>query len=761
MHWRADRRSRVAVLTAILFGALGMDLSSIAFGTQASPHPIRTSQPDGTQITLYLRGNEYLHWYEDSRGYTVVRRGNDPIGTAGLSALARALPAEDDAARLPYVYATRDEEGRLAPTELLVGKADPAAEDIQPRVLPTPRHLREIEVDRLPMPAAVARDVARRAAPAGDVKNLVVLMRFKGHEDRPLPSREDMDVVFNKPGGDPDLAPTGSVRDVYLENSYGAMRLDSTVLAWVDLPESEKDYANGDSGLTPRVHDAIRAALDEADKLADFSDFDRDGDGFIDAVAFIHSGYGAEWGGEAGGALEVDRIWSHRWALFAPWTSEEGVQVQDYHISTGLWERSGSEPTHIGVICHETGHFFGLPDLYDYSNQGAGAGSWCMMANSWGFDGTQLQPPHFSAWCKSELGWIVPRVLTAPGTYDAAQVETEPTVFRIDSGYPNGEYLLIENRQPVGLDSSIPNGPGGRGGLAIWHIDEMKPENDDPGHPTQVGWPANNKHYKVALLQADGRYDLESNPRNRGDGEDLYRGGHVNRIDPDTLPSTDSYQGGIVAETGHRISEISNTGPTMSFQFGDSSDGGGTATGGLGSRVASNQFSWEARKSASSDTNLLEVSFTLDRPMDVVIEANTSVSSGNAGRLDFSTGFHNREPTEQIWTESLRWVTTEEGGGWVNFGSSYTTRLSPGAHTIYWKIWVAGGNLSFDSGSMSVHIYDASPVSNSTSRRRPLGPMATPRPGTQTPSYEISEDGTRRSVSSVRQHLTGGHQPLR
>ena len=83
------------------------------------------------------------------------------------------------------------------------------------------------------------------------------------------------------------------------------------------------------------------------------------------------------------GADYTDRIWSHRWSI-PTWTSAEGVRVSDYHISPSLWDTSGTAPGRIGVICHETGHFFGLPDLYDTNGGGEGIGSYCLMANSVG-----------------------------------------------------------------------------------------------------------------------------------------------------------------------------------------------------------------------------------------------------------------------------------------------------------------------------------------------------------------------------------------
>ena len=121
-----------------------------------------------------------------------------------------------------------------------------------------------------------------------------------------------MDKIFNAVGGDPILAPTGSVRDLYLENSYNQLTINSTVTSWNDVSQTEQFYANGDSG-DATLWGALREALDLADATIDFTQFDDDSDGWIDAIAFIHSGYGAEWGGtDVDGTERPDRIWSHR-----------------------------------------------------------------------------------------------------------------------------------------------------------------------------------------------------------------------------------------------------------------------------------------------------------------------------------------------------------------------------------------------------------------------------------------------------------------
>ncbi len=506
--------------------------TSSTFAVPASPHPFEVTQPDGTTITLFIRGDEYFHWLEDENGLTVVQENG------------------------AYSYATVDTNQQLKATAWRVGNIDPASVGLTPKTLPPPDARLRTRLDHTqiaaadPAPAAVA-------GVAGSTKNIVIMMRFANHTNRTLPSNSDMDTLFNAVGGDPVLAPTGSIRDVYLENSYGQFSIDSTVFGWVDLPQTEAYYADGVSGLGFRIREGIRDALEAADSQIDFSQFDQDGNGFVDAIAFIHSGYGAEWGGFS----SPDRIWSHRWSI-PTWTSDEGVRVSAYHISPGLWgSGGGSEIGRIGVICHETGHFFGLPDFYDTNGSGSGLGSYGMMANSWGFDGSQRHPPHFSPYSKIALGWVTPTVI-GPGTYSAAQSQFTPEVFRIDTGFPNGEYLLIENRQPVGIESIMP-----QGGLCIWHIDEAKCCNTDEGYPGQAGWPGNNRHYRVALLQADGDYDLERN-NNRGDGGDVYHLGGVRSIGVTTTPNTDSYQFGNITETGIIINNISAASSVMSFTYG-------------------------------------------------------------------------------------------------------------------------------------------------------------------------------------------------
>jgi M6 family metalloprotease-like protein len=62
---------------------------------------------------------------------------------------------------------------------------------------------------------------------------------------------------------------------------------------------------------------------------------------------------------------------------------------------------------------------------------GAGLGSYSLMANSWGFDGTQNFPPLMDAWCKIRLGWMQATPITASGTYSINSAATTPQAYII------------------------------------------------------------------------------------------------------------------------------------------------------------------------------------------------------------------------------------------------------------------------------------------------------------------------------------------
>lgn len=531
--------------------------STLVYADLASPHVIHEYQPDGTAIELYIKGNHAFHWQEDTEGYTVIReQGN----------------------RGRFVYAKLGSDGQLVPTSYELGKANPKALGLQPRILPSSTVRAKLSASGPAGQSGTDASVGQTILQASTLqqpqtlKNLVVLVRFSDHQNRNLPTDSNIDVLMNAVGGDANLAPAGSLRDIYLKNSHGVLTIDSTVVAWATVSQSESYYAAANSGLTSQVHQALAEALTIVDGQIDFSQFDQNNDGYIDAITFLHSGYGAEWGGtDAYGGYYTDRIWSHKWSLYSlpggAWQSSEGVKVYNYHISPSVWGVSGNTIGRIGVIAHETGHFLGLPDLYDTdSTAGEGIGSWCLMANSWGGDGSQQPPPLLSAWSKIQLGWLTPSELAITGNYALNASQAFNEAYKITTGFPSNEYLLLENRQRTdGNNRTIDNIPPSGDGLLVYHIDDLAGYNIQ-GYPGQTGWPSNGNHYRVAVLQADALYNLEKG-NNRGDSGDSFRAGGVDSIGVSTTLNTDSYQAGNVYPTGNIISAVTAAGTSMAFDF--------------------------------------------------------------------------------------------------------------------------------------------------------------------------------------------------
>ena len=542
-----------------------------------NPKPYKISYDDGTQsplIQIKIRGDETSspNIYEETLdGYTVG-------------------PSNKHKGK--YTYRDVDiKTGDLVDTDLVAGYDNPASKNVLKKAAVKSEAMKKgisyFDFDKVggndrklkgSAPRLLSKEnneeegqYHRRAAiTSGVLKNLVVPFRFSDHTSRALPSRSDLTVLMNNVGP-ASQCPTGSVRDVYLQSSFNQLDIQSTVVEWVTLDFTEAYCANGNSGLTTRIHECLTNALDKAAAAGvNFGEYDEDNNGFIDGITFFHSGYAAEWGGnDAFGTNRSDRIWSHKWAIYTTNWNNNGVRVYEYHINPSLWSTSGSNIGRIGVVAHETGHFLGLPDLYDYGDptygDGEGIGSWGLMANSWGFDGSQLYPPHMSAWSKYVLGWVNPTVVTSPGTYQLGQACDNDDAIIISQGYPNGEYLLIENRQPCGFETRM-----GQGGLTIFHIDSNA--NNIVGYPQQSGWPTNGNHYIVALLQADSSYGLERS-FNRGDVGDMFHAGGVNSIGPSgtsngaTYPNTKAYQGGNIVDTEVTISNIGAAGPIMTFDI--------------------------------------------------------------------------------------------------------------------------------------------------------------------------------------------------
>lgn len=302
-----------------------------------------------------------------------------------------------------------------------------------------------------------------------------------------------------------------------------------------------------------------------------------DDDGVVDFVTFLQP--------TADGACGTPGVWSHRWVIRAwnggsPYVTRtprrdagglpipgQFLLVDDYTIQSQLGGGNGctaSEIMQVGIVAHETGHAFGLPDLYDTdaSSRTEGIGEWGLMGS--GSYARPYSPSSYSPWALAEMGWVTLEELTTSRTVQAGPRQLGDTVFLARTKDPQ-QYFLLENRQAALSDTAQMNPAFSKQklpGLLIWLVDEARIAQGRP-----IGRVNTGSRQGVSLMQADGLNQLRTpGSRNRGDQGDSYPGSTGNtrfslRTAPAAVTNFGEYAGFIVDQ----ISQL--PGQEIRFRF--------------------------------------------------------------------------------------------------------------------------------------------------------------------------------------------------
>ena len=392
------------------------------------------------------------------------------------------------------------------------------------------------------------------AAPSTGTNRCVVILIQLAGETGTKTVGDFYNLLFSK-----ETYPTGSMNDYYQEASYGVLTVTGTVKGWYTAAHPHSWYADNESGQGDYPQNSqglVEEAIAAADADIDFSQFDTDGDGYVDSLFVVFSGY-------TNG--DDDMIWPHKWELSSAAggpgeITKDGVKINVYSVEP---EKSLFAPyldiVEIGVFCHEHGHVLGLPDLYDTDVSPAetsqGLGNFCLMSGgAWGADGKHPERPvQPSAWVKCYLGWVTPTLVT--DNLYAEQIKgigDNKAVYKVYADYinkGNAEYFLVCNRQKYGFDSSLFGS-----GILIFHVDESVPGFDDGAVNDDE------THKYVDLEEADGKNELDSKASS-GDADDFFSLDTGNTsFSSGTNPSSDNYRGNRIA---FEVSNISASAPTM------------------------------------------------------------------------------------------------------------------------------------------------------------------------------------------------------
>lgn len=419
--------------------------TDVLFAVPAKPGLITMIQPDGTEIQVRIIGDENAHYYLSEDGYLLVNDNNT------------------------FYYGNADASGNIVNSRI---KAMPLAS----RSAEATGFLRTVNMEKV-FAALQRRDAARAkvrrsAVPQksqiglfdtgfpskGEQKGLVVLVEYKDVKF----THNDPYSYFNRmlnEDGFSDYGGTGCAAEYFRECSDNQFRPKFDVYGPITLSQNMSYYGGNDySGNDKNPQKMAIEACQQLDATVDFSEYDRDGDGFIDNVFIFYAGLGEASGGSS------NTVWPHSWNVTAAeYTSYifDGVQLDRYACSNE-WE--GSRPDGVGTFIHEFSHVMGLPDLYATSYTSAFTpGAWSVLDHG-SYNNGGCTPPLYSAYERYSLGWIIPQVLDGPASVRLNSIGSNQACI-IPTGDEN-EFFLIENRQKTSWDKYIPGH-----GMLVWHVD--------------------------------------------------------------------------------------------------------------------------------------------------------------------------------------------------------------------------------------------------------------------------------------------------
>lgn len=412
-----------------------------AFGAAANAVPAKKLQKvitltNGTQVSVELRGDEYLSWWEGTDGTAYRATADENVFEAF------DLEAQKPAAAARRARAEQGRVARLARVKNSLKGADDK--------------MRGLGGDHITY--------------KGVKKGLVVLVDFK---NKKFADGHDLEyyknVINGKDFTDEEEGYVGSVRDYFLAQSNGQFELDFDVVGPVTMSKNYGYYGNdGAYQKDEKVYEMIKEACDGIQDKVNLKDYDWDGDGETDQVFFLYAGLGQASGGSAG------TVWPHESEL-RYWPcgvlSYPTGKINTYACANELQpETQGSSryiSAGIGTICHEFSHCLGFADMYDTTGGGGYGMSVFDVMDQGSYNGNGFVPCNYTAFERIYAGWVEAIELIDPATVkDMKSVSDYGRPFIMYNYKNTNEYFLMENRQNTGWDKGL----YGSNGLLIVHV---------------------------------------------------------------------------------------------------------------------------------------------------------------------------------------------------------------------------------------------------------------------------------------------------
>ena len=475
----------------ILFLLIFALVATSSFASKANSLPAVVPQPDGTMLTVLLQGDENISWYTTTDGMLLVKRGNGYYvaqvkadGSLAASSLLAHGPAmrgteetnmmllQDKAKFAKYSSKLLGQSGELPVTEWTNGVT------------------RKMKI----------RDDSTLFPHMGSPKALVILVEFTDTTfTLPDPKASFNDYLNNETGnivdrGHGENRNAKGVKGYFKDMSFGQFTPKFDVVGPVKLSHPLRYYGAGNDYMSRLIPDACSAVNDSVD----FSQYDSNGDGYVDLVYVIYAGHSES---EAGNS--TDDIWPK--SGYSDFGTFDGKKVYRYGVNNELNGRETSKNkliNGIGLFCHEFSHTMGLPDIYatsgapGYNKDNFGMEFWDLM------DGGEYVhsgrfPTAYTSWEREVMGWMNVDTLTDTAHVVLRTIDSKGDSARsckIVNPSVKNEAIYLQNIQNKGWNYYLPGH-----GLLVYRVSYASDDVNFADNPNNGFRP------RIVCIPADGK----------------------------------------------------------------------------------------------------------------------------------------------------------------------------------------------------------------------------------------------------------------
>lgn len=302
---------------------------------------------------------------------------------------------------------------------------------------------------------APVKDFDSATPSTGDVKMLVFYVDFPDvqYSSSDYSASQIETELF---GNGSTSYPYESVTSWFNRSSYGNLNIDGNVYTYTCSENMANYQTDGYEKLAMEVLDGM------ADQI-DYSDYDSDNDGVIDALSFTVPLDNSD-----------DATKQYWYGCLATWYNNpsytiENLSVKNYIIND-VMPNSNDIRYLKQTLIHELGHSMGLPDYYKYNSA-----DWEGLNGDAGYERMDDSIGDFSSFSKLMLGWFTENEVqiasqSDTNTYYLSDASSEGSCLLLpitsNDSY-NSEYFLIEYITPSGNNSDIYTSDSG---IRIFHV---------------------------------------------------------------------------------------------------------------------------------------------------------------------------------------------------------------------------------------------------------------------------------------------------